>query len=139
MKIMVAYDGSLQAKAALIEGLHRVKANGGEVVAMHVFDRAPFIDYDAGPYALEMAGRETRRMIAEAIQIMDKHREGVSTCMYSAEGDPADVLLAAARELKADTLFCPPRLRSALGARRTAGMQDAQSLSESRYSAYALT
>jgi nucleotide-binding universal stress UspA family protein len=138
MKIMVAYDGSLQAKAALLEGIRRVKANGGEVVAMHVFDVAPFIDYEAGPYAVEMARQETERTIAEAKRIMRKQGEGVSMCMYSAEGDPADVLIATARELKADTLFCPPRFRSALGFRRSAGMQDVQALSGSRYSAYAL-
>ncbi len=38
MKIMVAYDGTLQAKEALVYGMDKAREKGGEVVALHVFN-----------------------------------------------------------------------------------------------------
>ena len=55
MKVLVAYDGTLQAKDALKYGVEKVKENGGELVALHVFNSNMFVDYDV--FGAEEAGR----------------------------------------------------------------------------------
>jgi len=47
MKIMVAYDGTLQAKEALVYGIEKARTKGGEVIALQVFNSPLFVDYDA--------------------------------------------------------------------------------------------
>ena len=44
MKIMVAYDGTLQGKDALVYGMQKAREKGGEVVALHVFNSPLFAD-----------------------------------------------------------------------------------------------
>jgi len=55
MKIMVAYDGTLQAKEALVYGMDKAREKGGEVVALHVFNSGMFVDYDASVDAESLA------------------------------------------------------------------------------------
>ena len=65
MKVLVAYDGTLQAKDALRHGVQKVKEVGGEVVALHVFNSNLFVDYDV--FGAEEAARlESMRLAAEA-------------------------------------------------------------------------
>ena len=73
MKIMVAYDGTLQAKEALVYGMDKAREKGGEVVALHVFNSSMFIDYDATVDAQGAARAEA----AQFIRGKDHHpREG---------------------------------------------------------------
>lgn len=139
MRIMVAYDGSLQAKEALIDSIKKVEVCGGKVVALHVFDMSPFIDYDAGPRAVETAKQEAARSIAEAKKIIQKHGEGITTGVFSAEGNAAEVLFESAREFGIDTLLCPRGIRCVICACRKAGMQEINAVTSCRCAEYAFT
>ncbi len=108
MKIMVAYDGTLQAKEALNYGIEKAKEKGGEVVALHVFNSGLFWDYDATPKAMDAARAESARFIDEAKSIIREKGAGVRASLFSTDGDPEDAVLSFARSENADVLLCPP-------------------------------
>lgn len=112
MKIMVAYDGTLQAKDALVYGMQKAREKGGEVVAFHVFNSPLFIDYDATPGAEAAARAESDRMVEEARTIIRERGKGVKTSLFTGEGNPDEEVIAFARETHADILLCPPRYKS---------------------------
>ncbi|MHB8845943.1 MAG: universal stress protein [Nitrospirota bacterium] len=61
MNILVAYDGTLHAKKALRYGIEKAQAaGGGALTVLQVFDRALFVDYDAGPRAVNWHGPNQR-------------------------------------------------------------------------------
>jgi nucleotide-binding universal stress UspA family protein len=125
MKIMVAYDGTLQAKDALVYGMDKAREKGGEVVAFHVFNSPLFIDYDATPNAEALARAESDRMVAEAKTILREKAKGVKTSLYTGEGNPVEEVIAFAREEHADILLCPPRYSSIVRKyRRALGASD---------------
>lgn len=111
MKIMVAYDGTLQSKEALMYGMEKVRENGGEMVALHVFNGPLFMDYDVSPDARERAMAESRRFVEEAKTIIREKGTGVKASLFSSEGDPEDAVVRFARAEKADVLLCPPAFR----------------------------
>ncbi len=111
MKIMVAYDGTLQAKEALAYGMDKAREKGGEVVALHVFNSPMFFDYDATPGARDEAKAESARFIAEAKAIIAEKSKGVKASLYSTEGDPAEEVVGFAKAEKVDVLLCPPNSR----------------------------
>ncbi len=128
MKIMVAYDGTLQAKEALEYGIEKAREKGGEVVALHVFNREMFIDYDAHVDAEAIAGREAARMVEEAKSLIREKGRNVKTSLFTAEGNPAEEVMRFARERNVDVLLCPPKFkaivekyRKILGAAERAG------------------
>ncbi len=110
MKIMVAYDGTLQAKEALVYGMDKVREKGGEVVALHVFNNELFVDYDVMD-AEEMARRESARFVEEAKAIIREKANGVRASLFTTEGDPEEAMISFAREKQADILLCPPRFK----------------------------
>jgi len=112
MKIMVAYDGTLQAKEALAYGLEKARTKGGEVMALYVFNSDLFIDYDASMGAAAAARREAEGYIAEAKSIIREKGNGVTAHLYSAEGNPEQEVIQFAREQKVDVLLCPPKFRT---------------------------
>jgi nucleotide-binding universal stress UspA family protein len=112
MKIMVAYDGTLQAKDALVYGMEKAREKGGEVVAFHVFNSPLFIDYDATPGAESLARAESDRLVEEAKTIIREKGKGVKTSLFTGEGNPDEEVIAFAREEHADILLCPPRYTS---------------------------
>ncbi len=123
MKIMVAYDGTLQAKEALNYGIQKAKEKGGEVVALHVFNSPLFMDYDVTPNAMDAARAESARFISEAKTIIKEKGAGVTASLYSTDGNPEQAVIDFARAEKADVLLCPPayngiiaKYRKALGA-----------------------
>jgi nucleotide-binding universal stress UspA family protein len=109
MKIMVAYDGTLQAKDVLKYGLEKARQTGGEVLAVHVFNTGMFIDYDASVDAEAAARREYELHLEEARVLLREQGSDVRTSLYSAEGDPEETVLEFAREKRAEVLLCPPR------------------------------
>lgn len=128
MKIMVAYDGTLQAKEALVYGMEKVREKGGEVVALHVFNSPLFMDYDATIDAQTAARNESARFIAEAKDIIRKKGKGVKASLYSTEGNPSEEVISFAKAEKVDMLLCPPKFttiiskyQQALGASEFAG------------------
>ena len=110
MKVLVAYDGTLQAKDALKYGVEKVRENGGELVALHVFNSNQFIDYDV--FGAEEAGRtESMRHVAEARKILAETGKGLRTRVIVEEGNPEEETINYARENNVDLLLCSPRYR----------------------------
>jgi nucleotide-binding universal stress UspA family protein len=109
MKIMVAYDGTLQAKEALVYGMDKAREKGGEVVALHVFNNNMFIDYDAAVDAQGIAKAEAERFINEAKTIIREKGKGVKASLYSTEGNPTEEVISFAKAEKVDVLLCPPK------------------------------
>lgn|SRR5574341_717467 len=112
MKIMVAYDGTLQAKEALVYGMEKAREKGGEVVALHVFNSPLFVDYDAVPDAESIARAESARFVEEAKAIIREKGRGVKAGLFTGEGNPEEETIAFAKAEHADVLLCPPRYRS---------------------------
>ena len=111
MKIMVAYDGTLQAKEALVYGIEKARKKGGEVVALHVFNSGMFFDYDATIDAEAMARQESARLVEEAKSLIREKGTGVLTSLYSTEGNPEEEVISFAKQNKVDLLLCPPKFR----------------------------
>lgn len=120
MKIMVAYDGTMQAKEALVYGMEKARQKGGEVVALHVFNSPLFVDYDATPDAEALARAEAGRFIDEARTIISEQGGGVKISLYSTDGNPEEEVLAFAKAEKADVLLCPPKFRKIIDRYRMA-------------------
>ena len=111
MKIMVAYDGTLQAKEALVYGLEQAREKGGEIVALHVFNNEMFIDYDAALDAEAIARRESARFLEEAKELIREKGQGVRASLYTTEGNPEEAVVSFAKEKMVDVLLCPPKFR----------------------------
>jgi nucleotide-binding universal stress UspA family protein len=109
MKIMVAYDGTLQAKEALVYGMDKARERGGEVVALHVFNNSVFIDYDATVDAQAVAKADAEQFINEAKTIIREKGKGVKASLYSTEGNPTEEVISFAKAEKVDVLLCPPK------------------------------
>lgn len=112
VKILVAYDGTLNSKTALNYGMKRVKDSGGELMLLHLFDPSLFVDYDAGPRAIERAKAESNAMLCEAKGILDE--AGIRAFILSAEGEPISSLLERAENWKADLILCPPKYKAVI-------------------------
>jgi nucleotide-binding universal stress UspA family protein len=111
MKVLVAYDGTLQSKDALRYGVQKVRENGGEVIAFHVFPYGMFIDYDATPRAAETARAETARHLKDARRFLDEEAKDIRSRIISEEGDPGEEIIAYATASNIDVLLCPPRYK----------------------------
>jgi cytosine/adenosine deaminase-related metal-dependent hydrolase len=124
MKIMVAYDGTLQAKEALVYGMDKARENNGEVVALHVFNNGMFVDYDVLD-AESMARSESARFVEEARAIIREKANGVRASLFTTEGDPEEAVISFAKERRADVLLCPPKFKGIINKYRKAlGVSD---------------
>ncbi len=112
MKIMVAYDGTLQAKEALVYGMDKVREKGGEVIALHVFNDRKFIDSDAHIDAESVARNESARFVEEAKALIRDKGQGVRTSLFTTEGNPEEEVVNFAKEKKVDLLLCPPKFKT---------------------------
>ncbi len=120
MKIMVAYDGTLQAKEALVYGMEKAREKGGEVIALHVFNDRMFIDYDAHIDAESAARSESARFVEEAKALIRDKGQGVRTSLFTTEGNPEEEVVSFAREKKVDLLLCPPKFKAIISKYRQA-------------------
>lgn len=123
MKIMVAYDGTMQAKEALAYGIEKAREKGGEVVALHVFNNGLFVDYDATVNAESVARSEAARCIDDAKKIIAEKGKGVRASLYSTDGRPEDEIISFARSEKVDVLLCPPRFKTLISKYRRAAAE----------------
>lgn len=114
MKVLVAYDGTLQSKDALRYGIEKVREKGGEVIALHVFNNSMFIDYEVSPEAIEVARRESAAHVEAAKLLMREEGSGVRAGIFVGEGDPEDEVIRFASERNVDLLLCPPRYKSVI-------------------------
>jgi nucleotide-binding universal stress UspA family protein len=120
MKIMVAYDGTLQAKEALVYGMEKAQEKGGEVIALHVFNSAMFIDYDAHVDAEAIARQESARFVEEAKTLIREKGAGVRTSLFTTDGNPVEEVISFAKGKKVDVLLCPPMFKAIIGKHRKA-------------------
>jgi nucleotide-binding universal stress UspA family protein len=112
MKIMVAYDGTLQAKEALVYGLDKAREKGGEVIALHVFNAGMFVDYDATVDAEALARNDSARFVEEAKTLIRENGSGVRASLFTAEGNPSEEVVRFAKEKNVDILLCPPKFKA---------------------------
>jgi len=139
MKIMVAYDGTLQSKEALHHGLVRARETNGEMIALQVFDPRLFIDYDLAPNEREAARGEFARQLDEAKTIIRQDGAGVRAALFSAEGAPDEMILSVARQEHVDVLLCPPRFHSIIRTCCPTGPREADSTVGSGYQACSMS
>ena len=112
MKIMVAYDGTLQAKEALVYGIEKARSKGGEVVALQVFNSPLFVDYDATVNAQGAARAEAAKFVEEAKAIIREKGKGVKASFYTTEGNPEEEVISFAKAEQVDVLLCPPKFKT---------------------------
>ena len=112
MKVLVAYDGTLQAKDALRYGMEKVEKVGGEVIALHIFNDNLFVDYGIAPKEVERARAEFAGYVEEAKRIIREPESGVRGSVFVGEGDPEEECIRFAKERNVDLLLCPPRYKS---------------------------
>jgi nucleotide-binding universal stress UspA family protein len=112
MKIMVAYDGTLQAKEALVYGIEKARTKAGEVIALQVFNSPLFVDYDATVNAQDAARAESARFMEEAKDIIREKAKGVKASFYSGEGNPEEEVISFAKAEQVDVLLCPPKFKT---------------------------
>jgi nucleotide-binding universal stress UspA family protein len=132
MKIMVAYDGTLQAKGALMYGLEKAREIGGEVLALHVFNNSMFIDYDASMDAEAMARQESARFVEEAKTLQREKGNDVRKRLFTTDGNPEEVVINFAKEKRADVLLCPPKFAAIINKYRKSVASSAFSAEEAR-------
>lgn len=112
MKVLVAYDGSINSKLALKYGIRKIKELGGDLAALHVFNRSMFIDYGAGPNAEELARRESSGHVEDAkVIIADAGAEAYAK-LFTTEGNPEEETVRFARTEMMDLIISPPRYKS---------------------------
>jgi nucleotide-binding universal stress UspA family protein len=112
MKILIAYDGSLNAQAALKYGLEKAKERGGRLTCLHVFNSSMFIDYDAHPGAEEIARREALKYVQDARRIVSESNVDPDAVVIMEEGNPEEEIEKYAREENIDLIISPPRYKS---------------------------
>ncbi len=112
MKLLIAYDGTLNSKTALRYGLGKLKEQGGRAVVLSLFHSAMFVDYGAGPRAEEVARAESARHLDEARKIIEELGEGLRVRIVEKEGEPESEITGFAEEEGADLILAPPRYKS---------------------------
>ncbi len=112
MKILVAYDGSINSKTALRYGIQKAKDANGEIVVVHVFNSGMFVGYDASPRAEQMARIESARYVEDARRILEEAAHGISSRIIVEEGNPAEEMLRLAISERGDMILCPPAYKS---------------------------
>ena len=112
MKILIAYDGSLNSKTALEYGLSKLRESGGSAVVLQVFHSEMFVDYGAGPNAEALARGEAKRYLEEARRVIREKGEGLSVRIEEREGVPEDVITGFAGDAVFDVMLVPAGYRS---------------------------
>jgi len=112
MKILVAYDGTIHSQLALKYGIRKIKEIGGSLFALHVFNSSMFIDYDAGPKAVEIARNESARYVEDARKIIAETGNDIDAKLFTVDGNPNDELVSFAKAEMIDMIMAPPRFKT---------------------------
>jgi nucleotide-binding universal stress UspA family protein len=111
MNILVAYDGTLNAKKAIKYGIQKLSKSGGNMTILQVFDNSLFVDYDAGPRAEEMARSESARQREEAMKIVRESAGGLSVRFVAEEGNAIAKIADQVSADRPDLVLAPPRFK----------------------------
>jgi nucleotide-binding universal stress UspA family protein len=114
MKILVAYDGSINSQLALKYAIRKTGKVGGSLVALHVFNSSMFIDYGAGPNAEVLARKESSGYVEEAKGIIAEAGADAFAKLFTTEGNPEEETVRFARNEMMDLIIVPPRYKSVL-------------------------
>src|SRR3990172_2011405 len=131
MKILVAYDGTLQSKEALVYGMEKAREKNGELMVLHVFNTYMFIDYDATPNAEAIARAESAQFVEEARTIIREKGKSVKTSLVVGEGNPEEEVISYAKAENVDILLCPPRYKTIIRKYKKILSREARETSES--------
>jgi nucleotide-binding universal stress UspA family protein len=112
MKILVAYDGSLNSQIALKYGIQKVREVGGRLIALHVFNSSMFIDYGGGPNAEEAARKESAGYVEDAKRIIAENGTDIFAKVLTEEGNPEEVTADFAQTGMIDLIIAPPRYKA---------------------------
>jgi nucleotide-binding universal stress UspA family protein len=112
IKILIAYDGTVNAKTALKYGLKKAGDGQGEIIVLQVFDSSLFVDYDAGPKAEAMARAEAAQHLSDARAIAGETGPLVPARFITEEGDAGQKVLQYAETEHAGLVLVPPRFKS---------------------------
>lgn len=112
MKVLVAYNGSLNSKAAIRHGIRKIRQHGGTLTVLYVFHRSMFIDYDAGPLAEITARDEASRFVDDAEKIIAHKGMGAWSRVVLTEGNPADEIARFVEDEDIGLIFLPQHYAS---------------------------
>jgi len=112
MKILVAYDGSINSKLALKYGIRKTREAGGSLAALHVFNSSMFMDYGAGPNAEALARKESSGYVEDAKGIIAEAGADEYAKLFKIEGNPEEETIRFARTEMMDLIIVPPRYKS---------------------------
>lgn len=114
MKILCLYDGSLHARTALAYARRKAAAAEDEVVVLHVFNPNVYIDYDAGPNAVELGRTESKRYLEDLKSFIAKDEASSPSAVriVTDERDPADLLSRYADAENPDLVLVPEKYRT---------------------------
>ena len=110
MKILVAYDGSINSQIALKYGIRKVQGGWRKPCALHVFNSNMFIDYGAGPNAEALARKESSGYVEDARGIIAEAGAEAYAKLFTAEGNPEEETVRFARTEMMDLIIVPPTL-----------------------------
>jgi nucleotide-binding universal stress UspA family protein len=114
MKVLLAYDGSLQAKNILREMVQKDRESRNRLIVLHVFNSGLFVGYDAVPGIEEMARRESSVSIAEAQQIILDAGARIYARIVEEDGVPEEEIVRYVETEGIDMLLCPKRFMSVM-------------------------
>jgi nucleotide-binding universal stress UspA family protein len=116
--ILIAYDGSKEGRAALLQSEHLVPLQDAELHLLAVV-RLPSGLFLAEGYVPENVmteeGRRTQEIIDEGVRLLSERNYRVTG--HLAFGDPVKEICRVAAELKADLIIIGHRRQSAFGSR----------------------
>lgn len=95
-RIVVGVDGSDSSQAALRWALHQAKLDGGRVEAVTAWHYPVSYGWEPAAIDVDFEG-DARRILAEALTSVAVAEGSVPVLSLVTEGDPADVLLHAAK------------------------------------------
>jgi nucleotide-binding universal stress UspA family protein len=120
MKILIPYDGSLTSRDTLKKGIEKAGERCAEIVVLHLFNAGMYMDYNAGPAAIERARAEAAGHVKDAKRILNEHGGGVRASIFTGEGDLDEAIMEFAETNRIDVILCPATLRSAMNRYRKA-------------------
>ncbi len=112
MKVLVAYDGSPDSKAALQYGIRKVQKYNGELILLNVFPGDLFIDHEAGQKGDTIARLEALRHVAEARMLLLENGRGFRARWFLAEGNVRDEVLRCSKTEDVDLIVAGQALES---------------------------